>query len=37
MEETFCKKVLIKAGAQFDRIKKLVIDSGYPVDRIDSY
>ena len=34
---SFCKKVLIKSGSNFDRIKQLVIDSGYPEDRIESY
>ena len=34
---SFCKKVLIKSGPNFDRIKQLVIDSGYPEDRIGSY
>ena len=31
------KKVLIKSGPNFNRIKQLVIDSGYPEDRIESY
>ena len=35
--ESFCKKVLIKSGPNFDRIKQLVIDSGYPEERIESY
>ena len=35
--ESFCKKVLIKSGPNFNRIKQLVIDSGYPEDRIESY
>ncbi|UTC62763.1 leucine-rich repeat domain-containing protein [Treponema sp. OMZ 787] len=35
--ESFCKKVLIKSGDNYDRIKQLVIDSGYPEDRIGEY
>ena len=36
---SFCREVLIKSGPNFDRIKQLVIDSGYPEDedRIESY
>ena len=34
---SFCKKVLIKSGPNFNHIKQLVIDSGYPKDRIGSY
>ena len=37
ISESFCKKVLIKSGPNFNRIKQLVIDSGYPEDRIGSY
>lgn len=33
-DDSFCKKVLIKKGAEFERIKKLVKDSRYPEDRI---
>ena len=36
-ENSWCKKVLIKLGPNFDRIKQLVIDSGYPKKRIESY
>jgi len=36
-EETLCKKVLIKSGAEYDRIKGLVTGSRYPEDRIGSY
>ncbi|MGI5057296.1 leucine-rich repeat domain-containing protein [Treponema socranskii] len=36
-EETLCKKVLIKSGAEYDRIKGLVTGSRYPADRIGSY
>jgi len=32
-----CKKVRIKDGANYDRIEKLVKDSGYPADRIEKY
>ena len=37
VEETLCKKVLIKSGDQYDRIKGLVTGSRYPADRIGSY
>lgn len=37
LNESCCKKVLIKSGAEYDRIKGLVIRSGYPEDRIGSY
>ncbi|MGI5105613.1 leucine-rich repeat domain-containing protein [Treponema socranskii] len=36
-EETLCKKVLIKSGAEYDRIKGLVTGSGYPEARVGSY
>ena len=36
-EETLCKKVLIKSGAGYDRIKGLVTGSGYPEARIEAY
>ena len=35
-ENSWCKKVLIKSGPNFDRIKQLVIDSGYTKE-IESY
>ena len=37
LNESCCKKVLIKSGAEYDRIKGLVTGSGYPEDRIGSY
>ncbi len=36
-EETLCKKVLIKIGAEYNRIKGLVTGSEYPEERIGSY
>ena len=36
-EASWCKKVLIKSGAEYDRIKGLVTGLGYPADRIGSY
>lgn len=36
-EETLCKKVLIKSGTEYDRIKGLVMGSGYPEARIEAY
>ena len=35
--ESYCKKVYIKSGAQFDTIKGLVTGSGYPAAGIVSY
>ena len=37
LNESCCKKVLIKSGAEYDRIKSLVTGSGYPADRIEAY
>ena len=37
LNESCCKKVLIKSGAEYDRIKGLVTGSGYPADRIGEY
>ena len=35
--ESYCKKVKIPSGAQYDRIKALVTGCRYPEDRIESY
>ena len=35
--ESYCKKVKIKRGAQFNRLKALVIASEYPESMIVSY
>lgn len=34
---SYCKKVRIKSGTHYDRIEKLVKDSGYPANRIEKY
>ena len=36
-EASWCKKVLIKSGAEYDRIKGLVTGLGYPEARIEAY
>ncbi|AGT43552.1 leucine-rich repeat protein [Treponema pedis] len=36
-EDDFCKKVLIKSGPNFERIKELLVESGYPEERIGQY
>lgn len=35
--DSLCKKVLIKSGNNYEKLKKRVIDSGYAEDRIESY
>ena len=35
--ESYCKKVKIPSGAQYDRIKALVTGCRYPEDRIEAY
>lgn len=37
LDESCCKKVLIKSGAEYNRIKGLVTGSGYPEARIEAY
>ena len=37
MADSYCKKVKIPNGAQYDRIKALVTGCRYPEDRIESY
>ena len=37
MADSYCKKVKIPNGAQYDRIKALVTGCRYPKDRIESY
>ena len=35
--DSLCKKVLIKSGNNYEKLKKRVIDSGYDENRIESY